>query len=107
MAYWRKLKRFGYARWFPRPKTERHWDTLYKGHKTIVPNIQQLTLEWSQKGAGQTGVRHFKYYSITPLQYWNKSLKVNLNKNQEKKTPEGHLTIEERQCDGIKCFKYD
>jgi len=80
---WLKMKKFGSQRWFPKPRTEKHWDMLYKNHKTVVPNIQKLTVEWSQKGSGQTGARHFKYYNVTPLKYWNKSLEVSLLKHQK------------------------
>jgi len=50
-------------------------------HKTLLPNTKKLTVTWSKKGAGQTGARHFKYFDVPPLKYWNKSLEVALEKD--------------------------
>eukprot|EP01123_Difflugia_compressa_P000399 TRINITY_DN10482_c0_g1_i1.p1 TRINITY_DN10482_c0_g1~~TRINITY_DN10482_c0_g1_i1.p1 ORF type:complete len:153 (-),score=26.59 TRINITY_DN10482_c0_g1_i1:70-462(-) len=86
------MRDFGKKRWFPKPRTERHWDMLYKAHKTLVPNLQKITLEWSKDGRGKTGIRYFKYYNIKPLQYWNRSLDVKLDKKVEP-TP-AKLTVE-------------
>jgi len=87
MAHRQAMKKFGKQRYFPKPRNERDWDVLYRANKTLVPSITKLTLYWSKKGRGQTGLRCFKYYKIQPLQFWNKQLRVELNKSLEPITP--------------------
>merc|ERR1712137_781404 len=52
-------KRFGIRKFYPKPRTTEQWHEVYLKHKVEVPNVQQITLKWSSKGAGQTGIRHF------------------------------------------------
>ena len=76
MAYWNKMRQFGRERYFPRPRNEQDLVKLYNEHKTVVPNLQKIEVEWSKKGAGQAGARHFKYYNVPPLKYWNKDVRL-------------------------------
>eukprot|EP01125_Pyxidicula_operculata_P021816 TRINITY_DN8665_c0_g1_i1.p1 TRINITY_DN8665_c0_g1~~TRINITY_DN8665_c0_g1_i1.p1 ORF type:complete len:148 (-),score=32.94 TRINITY_DN8665_c0_g1_i1:123-536(-) len=94
MSHINKMKQFGKVRWYPKPKTDKQWDILYKNHKTVIPSVKSISLEWSKKGQGQTGARYFKYYNIPPLKYWNKSLDVQTKKNVEEiKSPKLVCTL--------------
>jgi hypothetical protein len=44
------MKRFGYQRFYPRPRTPEQWNSLYNAHKQIIPNVEKITLQWSRKG---------------------------------------------------------
>jgi len=86
-AHRQAMKKFGKQRYFPKPRNDRDWDVLYRANKTLVPTISKLTLHWSKKGKGQTGIRYFKYHNIQPLQFWNKNLQVEFKKTLEPITP--------------------
>lgn len=52
------MKRFGFAKFAPKPKTEKDWVRIYNRHKYEVPTVKKLTLALSAKGPGQTGARY-------------------------------------------------
>lgn len=61
-----KMKRFGFGKFMPKPKTEKDWVRIYNRHKYEVPTVKKLSLTLSAKGPGQTGARyvlHFTAYS--------------------------------------------
>jgi hypothetical protein len=42
--------------------------------------VSELTLTYHKRGIGQTGARHFKYYSVPAIRYWNPDVVVNVVK---------------------------
>lgn len=57
MAYRLKQKKFGFQRYYPKPKTQLDWKELYEAHKQFIPNIKQITVSWSKKGKLTYNVR--------------------------------------------------
>eukprot|EP01128_Nolandella_sp_AFSM9_P005405 TRINITY_DN25_c0_g1_i2.p1 TRINITY_DN25_c0_g1~~TRINITY_DN25_c0_g1_i2.p1 ORF type:complete len:137 (+),score=16.88 TRINITY_DN25_c0_g1_i2:64-474(+) len=80
MSRWSSMNQFGKRKHYPRPKTEQHWRSLYRAHEYRLPNVTSLKLVHYKKGAGQTGMRHFKSYKLAPLTHWNAHINVELEK---------------------------
>lgn len=68
------MRKFGVQRYCQRPRNDQQMQMLYNEHKSLLPSVEKIELEWSKKGAGQAGARHFKYYVVDPLKYWNKEV---------------------------------
>eukprot|EP01126_Amoeba_proteus_P048339 TRINITY_DN5581_c0_g1_i4.p2 TRINITY_DN5581_c0_g1~~TRINITY_DN5581_c0_g1_i4.p2 ORF type:complete len:114 (-),score=26.60 TRINITY_DN5581_c0_g1_i4:606-947(-) len=81
------MKRFGYRRFYPAPRTPEHWRDLWEKHKQLVPNVKKLSLLYSRKGPGQAGIRKFKAYNVPPLKHWNQDLDVNIDLSLEEREP--------------------
>jgi len=65
------MVRFGFVKGLPKPRTKEDWLKLYSPHRTYLYGIKQVTVEWSKKGRGQTGTRHFHYFKVPSLRHWN------------------------------------
>jgi hypothetical protein len=48
--------------------------------KRFLYGVRELTLTYNKTGAGQTGTRHFNYYAVPAIRYWNPELRVNVVK---------------------------
>ncbi|XP_049851567.1 uncharacterized protein LOC126326233 [Schistocerca gregaria] len=81
------MRRFGYRKGFPKPRTDTDWNRIWKQHKIKLPNIKSLKLFLSDKGPGHTGMRHFKSYMLPPIQHWNPFIKVEIERETTKYIP--------------------
>jgi len=70
------MKRFGFAKFAPKPKTEKDWVRIYNRHKYEVPTVKKLSLTVSAKGPGQTGARCVISQSILHLYLLLQSLVI-------------------------------
>eukprot|EP00013_Stygamoeba_regulata_P021307 CAMPEP_0177660778 /NCGR_PEP_ID=MMETSP0447-20121125/18252_1 /TAXON_ID=0 /ORGANISM="Stygamoeba regulata, Strain BSH-02190019" /LENGTH=124 /DNA_ID=CAMNT_0019165927 /DNA_START=33 /DNA_END=404 /DNA_ORIENTATION=- len=93
------MRQFGKVKGLPRPKTPEDWHALHLKQKNVLPRIQELRLEWSQRGPGQTGIRYFKSHQVPSLQYWNKELKVECNSTADQKLRVGDPLVTVRLID--------
>lgn len=52
------MRRFGFIKHLPKPKTEKDWDRVWRQNKIELPSVEKIVLTLSDKGAGQTGARY-------------------------------------------------
>ena len=58
--WWRCAKTFGVEKNKPKPRTPEEWHKKFLKSVINLPNVSAITLNFSSRGVGQTGIRHFK-----------------------------------------------
>jgi len=77
------MRGLGRVKGMPRPKTPEQWEALYQKHRFTVPNvdsIKSISLTYSRGGAGNSGVRHFKYNKVPLFKRFYPHVEITTNK---------------------------
>lgn len=64
----------------PKPKTPEDWNRLYLKHQVYLHGIKSLELQMVKTGAGKTGARHFHYWKVPPIRWWNPDVNIHEQK---------------------------
>jgi len=93
---WGSQRRFGFPimKGQPIPKV---WEDLHKSYlesKNYLYGVKKLIIQFSKQGNGNTGARHFHYYQVPALRYWNPDVEIHEIKHRKVNPPKVKIELE-------------